>query len=300
MYYYQGFGLQIKSAIKFPELFPISQQEKATDLTITIGQTPTKLEGQDVIQNRRYWAKHNEFLLHYPGLARYYVTNGNAVTLEPLQPIKWDATRLFLLGGIMAAVLHQRKVLPLHASSIKHRNGLILFCGVTGSGKSTLIAHLQTRGYSIFCDDICTINPKELAAYPSYPMLRMNELEMEHLTSQQFKKGAKVGLEDQKHNYYFHHMFSKQPLPILHIFLLKPDESKLMGTQQIQSIPEKISELHFYTFRKTFLNGLGGKKECFSTLTQLAQKIPIHKISFPQQLSPSTLSNLVEKKLATL
>jgi hypothetical protein len=58
---------------------------------------------------------------------------------------------------------YQRNVLPLvlqlrghevlHASAVQTEDGLFVFCGVSGAGKSTFAYRLSRRGYAVWADD---------------------------------------------------------------------------------------------------------------------------------------------------
>ena len=147
MYYYWGFGLKITSEIKFPELLPF-EFVNPPDVHISIGTTPATLNGEDVVNMVQVSISATEYLLNLGNIAKYYAANGNRIIVEPLTGADEKSIRLFLLSNAMVALLHQRNMICLHASAIEYEDGVVLFCGQTGSGKSTLVSILQQKKIS--------------------------------------------------------------------------------------------------------------------------------------------------------
>ena len=85
--------------------------------------------------------------------------------------------RLFLLGSVMGALLHQRGWLPLHGSAIRLPDGTAaIFMGPSGVGKSTLAAAFRRRGYAVAADDVSLIFTGADGSpllQPAYPELKL-------------------------------------------------------------------------------------------------------------------------------
>jgi hypothetical protein len=147
---------RIESDIEIPELRNIrGSGEKLVRLRR--GGVPAALADPDhstaVVQLNA-----TEYLLDIPGVARYFVANGNEVRVEetPGAPISNVST--YLLGSVFGALCHQNALLPLHASAVASGNSVTAFLGDSGAGKSTLAACLHRRGYEIVSDDICLLD----------------------------------------------------------------------------------------------------------------------------------------------
>jgi hypothetical protein len=97
-------------------------------------------------------------LLAFPGLARYLVRDGRTITVAPDPAIDPAALTLFTSGSPIAAILHQRGHICLHASAVAMRRGAILFVAPSGTGKSTLAAALAARGHRVVTDDIAAVH----------------------------------------------------------------------------------------------------------------------------------------------
>lgn len=66
---------------------------------------------------------------------------------------------VYLLGPILGAVLHQRRIIALHASAIDVDGRAVALVGSAGAGKSTTAAAFAKRGLPILTDDITTLGP---------------------------------------------------------------------------------------------------------------------------------------------
>ena len=112
---YHVFGLNIASAVPFLDM---PQTEGPPDVVIAYGKTPESLSDAKV-SGVRYQAGPGEFLLQVDNVARYYVSNGGHILIERDPDAADEEILLFLMGSAMGAILHQRKFLPLHGSSIE-------------------------------------------------------------------------------------------------------------------------------------------------------------------------------------
>ena len=166
--HYAAYGLCICSEIALP--FGVAPPKSRPDVTIRFGPTPETLGAS----GERYglWQSiPGAYLLDVDGVARYLVTGGREIVVEPTG--NGDAAvSVFLLGSVLAACLQQRGIVTLHASAIETGGGAVLFAGVSGSGKSTLLAALVDRGYAMLADDVTGVvlgaggRPVALSAFP--------------------------------------------------------------------------------------------------------------------------------------
>ena len=153
-YIYQAFGLQILSCLPCPELLPSSQPP---DVTITYGRVPEGLT-EPFPEKFCYQTAPGLFLLKIPNIARYLVKNGKEIIIDRAPQANDTDVRLFLLGSVMGALIHQRGGLPLHGSAIRLPDGTAaIFMGLSGVGKSTLAAAFHQRGYEVAADDVSLI-----------------------------------------------------------------------------------------------------------------------------------------------
>ena len=92
-----------------------------------------------------------------PDVARLLVRGGNDILIDRREGADDERVRLLLLGTRTALLLHQRGLLPLHASAILTRAGAVLFMGHSGAGKSTLLGEFLRRGYPMLAEDLAAV-----------------------------------------------------------------------------------------------------------------------------------------------
>lgn len=91
---------------------------------------------------------------------RFTVVGGRSILIEADPSTPDRDIRLWLLGSVMAALLHQRGYLTIHANVLALGNGsAAAFAGDSGAGKSTLAAWFDQRGHRVLADDLCAIAP---------------------------------------------------------------------------------------------------------------------------------------------
>ena len=139
---YHAFDLNISSVFEIPELRVQTFLQK--DVCIVFGTNPDNLS-QVTAEGVLYQANKDQFLFTIEGISSFLVQGGNHITIDLAKHAAINDVRLFLLGPVFGALLLQRKMLPLHGSSVE-RNGIsTLFCGRSGAGKSTLAALLMKK-----------------------------------------------------------------------------------------------------------------------------------------------------------
>jgi hypothetical protein len=161
IYRYYGFGIDFQSAIPIPEMREGSAGH-AAPVTIRLASAPCP---ESLIRiETGVAAGPQDFWMDVPGIARLHVANGSSISIEPASDMVMADIRAYLLGSAMGALLHQRRLLPLHASAVEIDGKAVAFCGTSGAGKSSLALHLVKRGHRLLCDDICAVDMASGAA----------------------------------------------------------------------------------------------------------------------------------------
>lgn len=145
-------ALIIQSELELPGLAP---GHGSPDVLIRFAPVPPELD-QAAVTAPMFQASRQRFLLRLPRVARYMVTDGREILIDR-QGGTDQEVRTFLLGSALGALLHQRGLLPLHASAIRTEAGAVAFAGASGAGKSTLAAAFARRGYPVLADDIVPV-----------------------------------------------------------------------------------------------------------------------------------------------
>lgn len=145
--HYRAFGLNIASTLALPELARVpTSPTSSADLAIE-HVVDDKAPGLEAFDQGYSVFDGDGIRFCVAAAGRYDIAGGSRITVYPHSDAAPSDVRLFLLGSAMGAVLHQRRILPLHASAIVHRGGVVAFCAPPGGGKSTLAAALMARGH---------------------------------------------------------------------------------------------------------------------------------------------------------
>lgn len=157
MYDYCVCGLIIVSEIDLPGLISTRLGEKPPDVTIRRAPLPQELD-DSVAAGPNWQISGTRLLLRIPGIARFLVSEGKAIVFEAEGNTLPEEIASFLVGSVFAVLLHQRRQIVIRASAVRVGDKAILFCGPSGTGKSTIAAALGRRGYPLLNDDLCTID----------------------------------------------------------------------------------------------------------------------------------------------
>lgn len=178
MHSYTMHGLMIASELELPELWPAAPAGPADasfDVEIRFGRTPVELAAGCLIAED-YQVAAREILLSVPRVGRFWISGGASIVIETFPGADRDLVRIFLLGSAMAAILHQRDTIPLHASCVIRNGRCFAFLGDSGAGKSTLAAMLAARDGQLISDDVLALRPMQgdqFLVEPSAPLLKL-------------------------------------------------------------------------------------------------------------------------------
>lgn len=105
-----------------------------------------------------YWQMNQlEFAMQVEGVADFYACEGREVEYAPVDGADRNSIELYLNGSVYGAILHQRKILPMHGSSFIYTGLGVMICGEAGAGKSSLTASFCLNGAGFLTDDITPV-----------------------------------------------------------------------------------------------------------------------------------------------
>lgn len=220
------------------------------------------------------------------GVARYLMSDGEAVTVDPASGASERDVRAYLLGTALGLLCHQRGFLPLHANAVVFDGRAVAFAGRSGIGKSTLAAQFHRMGQPLLSDDVCAVSFPDLGpplAWAGVPRIRLWKDMSEAL-------GRDVdGLEPVADNIdkycWPHQMLTPQegmPLQAVYVLADAGAESKdaierLSGWQALEAVMEQ-------TFRREFLNLIGAHQERFARGLALLARTPIYRVPWRRDI----------------
>ncbi|MBN1413644.1 MAG: hypothetical protein JW973_00980 [Bacteroidales bacterium] len=276
-YSYRAYGLNILSQL------PVTGFEPSTfeipDVHIKKGPVPEKLSNI-INQGVLYQSNESEFLLHMENVASYYVKNGNVIIIQPADNAGAGEISAFLNGTSFGALMHQRRLLPLHASTVIFKDKCLLIAGISGTGKSTLAIALLKAGGILVADDVSVINfsGEKPSVYPAFPTIKIWEDSLIHLGF------SSEGLEPVRgvlKKYYLPvNKFSPKYTTIHKIFIINTHNRPEVETKPLQGMDKfRVLKKHTYLFRGIPKTGL--EKNHFVLVNQLAKQVPITLITRP-------------------
>ena len=286
-----AYGLHIRSEIPLP--FGSAAREAEPDVTIRIGATPEAL-APSADRFGPWQTVPGVYLLRAEGVARYLVTGGREIVVQPTGGS--DATGLpdYLVGSVLAACLQQRGIATLHASAIATGAGAVLFAGRSGSGKSTLLAAFLDRGYPMLADDVTGVvldsggRPTALAAFPC---VRLCADAVDRLAWQARTRGPAPAAVNKRR--FAPVEFRAEPLAVAAIFVLSPHTRA-----ELEITPAPLAQAFWvllqHTYRLKSLLGLEERRgQHFRTVEALARRVPVLSIRRP--VHPFLLDRLADE-----
>jgi molybdopterin-guanine dinucleotide biosynthesis protein len=292
---YRAFGLNIHSDFEIAEMYPAHFDRQ--DVTVVMAETPDAIENPSR-QGVRFQLTDTEFLLNVDDVARYYVTDGSAISVEKRNGSSMQEVRLFLLGVVFGALLHQRGLVPFHGSTLKGEGGTsFMVCGRSGIGKSTLTAHLVQNGYALLSDDVSVVRPEEgkVMVQPSFPFIKLWKDVMEHVDFS-LEEGNRLREPLEKYGYRMDQAFHSEPVPVRHVFVLNVHNQEEYKTEELKGI-DKFNALKNQTFRFQFVTDKNRPRH-FTVLNQMAQSVKVFRITRPQ--APMDIERLFTKINSTI
>jgi hypothetical protein len=130
------------------------------------------------VKELSYKKRKDGHLLRFPALADFYISfSAKVMHCHPAPGVPLTTVRHLLLDQALPRCLAQRGMVMLHASAVSLPQGLVLFIGRTGEGKSTLAGYFHQAGNAAVSDDCVRILEDQgtVRAIPSYSGLRFWE-----------------------------------------------------------------------------------------------------------------------------
>ncbi len=239
-----------------------------------------------VIVDRFCTVAPGEYLLHIPGVARFYAANGCEVSVEPEGTPPPADLRIYLLGSIFGALCHQNGFLPLHASAVASGGAVTAFLGPSGAGKSTLVAALAQRGYTVVSDDICLLDPGSgdgTRVIPVAGWMKLWRQSLEHLGQTHQEEHRVFSTEDK-----FRVFLGPPPGTTAHlaniVFLERPDSSHSAAVAELLPLTPAavaVAALMDNTYLAYLPHATGAQRELFSRCAALLGRVKTFRLLAP-------------------
>ena len=293
---YTAYGLRVRSPVPLP--FARRPEGRAggredtpgagePDVAVRLGAVPAALPGpadrRRTPGGRAVWeASSGAFLIGLHGVARYLVTGGCEVVIEP----RGGGDREMgagLAGAVWTALLLQRGIVTFHASAAEFEAGAALFLGRSGAGKSSLLGALLKRGRAMLADDVAGVvldAGGRPVALPAYPRLRLCEDAVDAL-GWRGQAREREWMQPEKYRMPVPR-FRASPLRVCALFLLASGHGNGIG---IEPVPPSaaVEALGMRAWRKPLVIGLRRRQAHFRVVTAMAQQAPVARVVRPSR-----------------
>lgn len=207
-YLYRAFGLNILSDFELPELETGLGQQDVEILHGEVSETDADLSCDRVIRMSA-----EEIIYQLKDVAGCKVYNRGQAIIMPHPSLSQSTLRLLILTSVMGCILIQRKMVPLHGSSVTMNGEGIILAGQSGAGKSTLTSTFIKKGFRFLSDDVSVIDSDDngdLYVQPSYPYRKLHRDSIDN-----FKLDVsgleRIEREEEKYLIPVHESFESEP-----------------------------------------------------------------------------------------
>ena len=278
--------------LPLPDLTPADQA--APDLTIRMGRVDPPSPQSGIAAGTFWSANGNHLYLHWDDVGTFLVRGGSEIVIDPVPAASQRELGYFLVGPPLAALLHQRGSLVLHASAVTTPCGAVLFMGDSGWGKSSVAAAFYQRGYPVISDDICAIRTTgdESMIFPGFSVLHLWPESAAVLAGG--RELMRVHGHSEKRCLPVPHNFSIDPLPLRRIYLL--DEAETQGLVAMAAARACVQLIRHTYMYKSF--GISEIRSNFHHCAALSDQIPVARLSMSWVLGAlPELVDLIETDL---
>jgi hypothetical protein len=239
----------------------------------------------------------DDFFLDIKDVARYRVSNGRTIRVNPYDNADEDSINLFIEGSVLGALLHQRGLLPFHGSSFSYKGKGILICGRSGAGKSSVTAAFHQQGAVFINDDISplSVSDKETRILPVKTRIKLwnDSLGKLNINADNLNR-----IRPQLDKFYL--PIEKTPgldHKLDYVFILHSHQQDNYSACKLNGA-EKFSILRQHIYRKVYLKGMPKtQKNYFQKLFLLAKEVPVISIKRPFICDIQDTMRFIEKEI---
>ena len=281
---YRIFGTNIDSELEFPHWPKRVETSHAESNPVAIRLGSISRDWDDKIRpGAWYHVEPNHVFIRIDDVGRFLISDGCTVVYEAEGSNCNDAW-LYVEGVITGALLHQRKIWPLHGCAVLKPNGAVAaFVGPRGIGKSTLLYELQRLDFPFLADDIVAITIDERNVpwvHPGFPQgkLCLDAVERFGLKIESLRSIGTPGKE--KFSVPLHSPFVDSPKRLDEVFLLTQSESADIQCETIKGL-QKLRLLSENTYRLEFVSNPMDFDLLFRNITCIAPHIEVSMVRRP-------------------
>jgi hypothetical protein len=152
--------------------------------------TREMVDGEKVLLSVDYDATRG-YLLHAPGIGSVLVSADGLDVVAAPEPDTTDWGML-LIGQVLPLVSTIRGHEVFHAAGVALDDRAWMLCAASGTGKTSIAAHLVLQGAGLLSDDVIAVDD-DLVAHPGVSVLHVRTPELARLSTQSLSGLRRVG-----------------------------------------------------------------------------------------------------------
>jgi len=239
----------------------------------------------------------NRITFHLPGLATFVIEDGQRIRVFQSPDADPEHIRAYLLGSAIGAAMHQRGMLPLHASSVRTTQGVVAFSAPRGFGKSTIAAGLWQRGFDMLSDDILALNENasgQFACLRGAPALKLlpdavsrldmngaTPKEMNDITGKYYMSIDPVSVSDE--------------LPLWRMYFLH--EGSQIRIRRLAG-PESMAQAVSNIYRPELIGLLNAQRRLLPQMASVVSAASSFSLERPPKCDPVELVGVIERHIS--
>lgn len=300
MYFYRAFGVDIASEIEIPQFTNAQiRQNQFSDVSIVFGAVKNLLPERRET-DRATQIGDQEILFFWEKIGAFLVRGGSEIIVERDAEAEDALVRLPLVGIALAALLHQRGMLVLHASAVAINDQAVVFVGGKGKGKSTTAAALYERGHKMISDDIAAIRvaaDNSLRVAPGFPNFKLAPETAATIFGDDPRLLPAVCSGVEKRYRSAANNFLQKDAPLAAVYALEDGETPEMQRLKPQ---EAVTTLIAHTYLARYGKQLLQNRHAIENLrlcAKVAVQVPVRRLERPRSLEQlADLARLLETK----
>jgi hypothetical protein len=233
-------------------------------------------------------------LFEYPHVGRFRVRDGSQIDIQLAAGCTRERALSLARIAPFGCLVHQRRELPLHASTVmRPEDGkVLLIAGASGAGKSTTAAAFAQRGWKILNDDLSrlTIAGADVLVWPGFHSLKLWDRSCRLLN---IDRSPLPATGEVKQKYFWTSDKVEGSRAVSAIVELHRDVESDSVLERISG-SAAVEMLLRQTFRPRLVRALGLKEVHFTQVVRAARQVPCFRFRNGHTLAPLELAEYLE------
>jgi hypothetical protein len=274
------------------------------DVAVEFGPVPAAPDG--VTAGGVLWsAAPGRLWLEVPGVAHYLARDGRSLTVDPAPGADPEVVARFARATPLAALCYQRGMPVLHGATAVHDGAAVILAGASAAGKSTLLAALVARGWSMLGDDLAPLGcpaPGAAAVLPASAEVLLWPDSIERLERDpRFRRAlpgdARLSASGPQPNAAGDHALSS-PTPIRSIWWLSTYNEPGVAISDVEGL-ERFESLGSLAYNGRAAHALVDRAAYLRISGAIAHSVPLRRVRRPRGTwSLEQLADAVEADFA--